>query len=68
MEFEPQCWDLDLVETRKSAPRSVMERDVVDMAIMQRRERGAVHNSTNLDMDADMVVSNQVTLSMALSF
>ena len=68
MEFGPQCWDLDLMTTIKSAPRSIMERDAVDMAIMQRHERGAVHNPTNLDTDADEVVSNWVTLSMAFFF
>ena len=64
MEFGPQCWDLDLVATIKSALRSVLERDAVDMAIMQRHE----HNPTNLDTDADEVVSNRVTLSMAFFF
>ena len=64
MEFGPQCWDLDLMTTIKSAPRSIMERDAVDMAIMQRGE----HNPTNLDTDANVVVSNQVTLSKALFF
>ena len=68
MEFGPQCWDLDLVATIESAPRSVMKRDVVDMAIMQRHERGAVYNPTNLNTGADMVVSNRVTLSMTLFF
>ena len=64
MEFGPQCWDLDLVATIKSASRSVMERDAVDMAIMQRGE----YNPTNLDTDADVVVSNRVTLCIALFF
>ena len=64
MEFGPQCWDLDLVATIKSALRSVLERDAVDMAIMQRHE----HNPANLDTDANVVVSNRVTLSKALFF
>ena len=68
MEFGCQCLDLDLVVTKESLPRSVKNRDAVDMAIMQRCERGAIQNPTNLDMDADMVVSNQVTMSMALLF
>ena len=62
MKFGPQCWDLDLVATIKSAPRSLTERDAVDMVIMQRHQ----HNPTNLDTDANMVVSNRVTLSKAL--
>ena len=52
------------VVTIKSAPRSVMKQDAVDMAIMQRSE----HNPTNLDTDANVVVSNQATLSKALFF
>ena len=42
MIFGPECWDLDLMVTIEIAPRSVMKRDAVEMAIMQRRERGAV--------------------------
>ena len=67
-EFGPQCWDLDLLVTITSAPKSVMKRDAVNMAIIQRRERGAVQNPTDLDTDTDVVVSNWVTLSMAIFF
>ena len=46
--------------TIENAPRFVMKRDVVDMAIMQRLECRAVQNPTNLDMDKDVVISNRV--------
>ena len=34
------------------------EADAVNMAVMQRREREAVQNQTDLDTDTDVVVSN----------